>query len=523
MTYDLKYDMVFDLVKSMTKSEKRSFRIFVERLENGKNSKFVALFGAMDAADEYDEAKFLKKTDISKTQFANVKGYLQQQLLTSLRQGMTADCSEIELHEQLDFARVLYNKGMYRQSLKLLNKAKTQAQQTMQDTIALEIVEFEKLIEAQFITGSSAVQANKLTQETDILLGNIQKTNEYSNFAIQLYALYLKRGHARNLNDIHYMEDFYQKNCPKTDNTRRQPFYEQLYMNLANYWYNFIGQNFLQCYKHSQHNLTLFNQNSVMRNHLPVFYFKTYNHLLDSLFFLRHYQRYKEVLYELEQAIPLAEQSGINAKIFATSYYFTGTLNLHFFEGTFTEGLQVIPSMLWFLDTYKNKIDQYHTVLFYYKIACLYFGNGDYKRCITFLNNIINERDEDVRSDLQCFARILRLVATYEAGDTNLMEYQAKSTQRYLIKMDELNVLQKEMLNFLNRLDTFFRDDIIEKFRELYQRILPYESHPYEKRLFLYLDLVSWLESKIQGLNIQQIIQRKFQRILENSHKTTEP
>ena len=44
-----------------------------------------------------------------------------------------------------------------------------------------------------------------------------------------------------------------------------------------------------------------------------------------------------------------------------------------------------------------------------YKIACLYFGNGDHRKCMEYLGRIIGTRDPQIRRDLQCYARILNL------------------------------------------------------------------------------------------------------------------
>ena len=64
--------------------------------------------------------------------------------------------------EQLDFATVLYQKGLYKQSLKLLDKAKTMALDNDEKNIAYEIVELEKVIESQYITRSSENRADEL-------------------------------------------------------------------------------------------------------------------------------------------------------------------------------------------------------------------------------------------------------------------------------------------------------------------------------------------------------------------------
>ncbi len=496
----------------MTKAEKRSFRLYATRIDDSKNAMFVALFDALDELPVFDEAKILKKSGVPKSQLANVKSYLYHELLTSLRQSGVDTYDDVSLHEQLDFARILYAKGMYKQSLKILDRAKAQALEKLQFTTALEVVEFEKLIESQFITRSSTSRADDLTTAVQKLSYTIQKANEFSNLSIQLYALYLKRGHVRNRNDIMFVEDYFAKNRPKFD-PRNQGPYELLYMNLSNYWYSYIMQDFVSCYRHTQRNVDLFSAHAMLKHSMPDLYFKSYNYLLESLFYLRHYAKFKEVLDALHEEI--AGQTNIpnqNAEILARSFYYANRLNLHFMDGTFTEGQEVVPELLDFIEKNQNKIDQHHILVFYYKIASLYFGAGEAKKSISFLNKIIDTRDEEVRSDLQCFARILRLVASYESGDDFMMEYQIKSTYRFLVKMNDLNVVQKEMLTFLSKLDTFYRSDINELFRKLYEKLLPYESLPYEKRPFLYLDLISWLESKIKGVTVQDVTRQKFLR-----------
>ncbi len=58
-------------------------------------------------------------------------------------------------------------------------------------------------------------------------------------------------------------------------------------------------------------------------------------------------------------------------------------------------------------------MDQHRVLVFYYKIACLYFGSGDNNNAIVYLNKIIQLRIGNLRADIQCFARILHLIAHY--------------------------------------------------------------------------------------------------------------
>ena len=85
-------------------------------------------------------------------------------------------------------------------------------------------------------------------------------------------------------------------------------------------------------------------------------------------------------------------------------------------EGTFSEGLKLVPHIREKLDEYDLYLDRHRVLVFYYKIASLYFGSGDYEKAIDYLNKIINWK-MDLRTDLQCYSRLLHLIAHYELGN----------------------------------------------------------------------------------------------------------
>lgn len=154
-----KQEPLFYLIKSLTKAEKRNFKLYVLRQEGNATAKFVALFDVIDGITDYDEQKILKRTSVSKSQLPNMKAHLYRQILVSLRLLSVQHSTRMQLREQIDFARVLYDKGLYKQSLKVLDKAKKAALTAEQTTIALEIVEFEKNIETLHITRSATSRA----------------------------------------------------------------------------------------------------------------------------------------------------------------------------------------------------------------------------------------------------------------------------------------------------------------------------------------------------------------------------
>src|SRR3984885_1960155 len=109
-------DALFQLIKSLEKSEKRNFKLYITRNSGSEELKIVQLFDALDKMDEYDEAVLLKKNEsIKKQQLRNMKAHLYKQVLSSLRLINDDRNIDITLHEQMDYARILYNKGLYLQ------------------------------------------------------------------------------------------------------------------------------------------------------------------------------------------------------------------------------------------------------------------------------------------------------------------------------------------------------------------------------------------------------------------------
>ena len=120
-------DTLFILIKSLSKSEKRQFKLYVGRLGTNADAKFLALFNLLDKMNKYDEAIILESGIVKKSQLSNLKAHLYKQILVSLRLNPVNQNIRIQIREQLDFATILYQKGLYKQSLKILDKAKNMA------------------------------------------------------------------------------------------------------------------------------------------------------------------------------------------------------------------------------------------------------------------------------------------------------------------------------------------------------------------------------------------------------------
>ena len=99
---------------------------------------------------------------------------------------------------------------MYKQSLKILEKAKNTAVNKEENTLAYELVELEKVIESQYITRSMSDRADVLAVEAkNISLKNVV-VSKLSNLSLQLYSWFLKHGYVRGDVDFKIVNDYYE-------------------------------------------------------------------------------------------------------------------------------------------------------------------------------------------------------------------------------------------------------------------------------------------------------------------------
>ena len=126
-----KREAVFELIHSLTKAEKRNFKLFAGRLSGNHSSKFLLLFNALEGMEEYDEERLLARCpELSKVQLPNLKAHLYRQILKSLRMLGVQHSTLLQIQEQADFARILYDKGLYSHAGRMVERAAALAERT---------------------------------------------------------------------------------------------------------------------------------------------------------------------------------------------------------------------------------------------------------------------------------------------------------------------------------------------------------------------------------------------------------
>ena len=265
-------------------------------------------------------------------------------------------------------------------------------------------------------------------------------------------------------------------------------------------------------YRYGQKWIDLFHNEPLMISVETGHYVKGMHNMLNALFDLRYYSKFEVILKKFEEYYDTPQgQHHDNFRIHTWVYINLAKINWHLMTGTFKEGLRLVPEITEKLDEYSAYIDHHRILVFNYKIATLYFGSGDYNTSIDYLHLIINDH-VDLRYDLQCYARLVHLLAHYELGNYELMESLTKSVYRFMAKMKNLTVVEEEMFKFLRKSFQISRRDIKPELEKLLNKIKHLEYNRIETRSFAYIDIISWLESKLKDTTMSEIVYAKYQK-----------
>ena len=511
-------DTLFQLVRSLEKAEKRHFKLYIKRSSGNEDLKVIELFDALDKLPQYDEPLLLKKLKtIKKPQLANIKVHLYKQLLASLRLLKSTESIDLQLNEQFDFAHILYKKGLFTQSLKILDKAKETAKANRKVNFLLAAITLEKRIETLHITRSMQTRAEQLSQEINDVNDRISKLTKLSNLAMLLYSWFIQNGHTRNDEQEEKLDHYLKANLP-LDAWSPNGFYEKLFLYQSLSWHAYIKLDFLKYYRYSKKWVSIFEEEPLMMRVETGHYIKGLHTLLNAHFDLRNYRQFDIVLKQFEK-FSLTDRVRLhdNFRTQAFVYINSAKINQHCMLGTFKNGIAEVPTILQVLKQNELFIDEHRLMVFNYKIASLYFGNADYDTCIDYLQKIINENFGG-ESDLQGYARLMHLIAHYEIGNYDLMEYLTKSVYRFMSKKANLTLIEEEMFKFLRKSFHVTRIKMQYELESFLERLKVLETNRYEARTFAYLDIISWLEAKVHKKTMSEILSEKYHKSRQRNY-----
>jgi tetratricopeptide (TPR) repeat protein len=512
-----KTDQLFHLIHSLDKAEKRNFKLYVGRLDSNKNPLFLQLFDAIDKMKEPDDTTIIKKIEkIDQKTLSNVKRHLYGQILKSLRLIHSKKDPSIQIREQIDYSQILYGKGLYLQSLKILDRARNLAKNANSDLLLFEILEREKLIESRHITRSRKIKnkVENLIEDSTRTKEIVNNAADLTNLNLKIHGLYIKKGHVRNELDVFLVKDYFFSNINWVSRNTTG-FFEKVSLHQAYVWYYYTCLDFPLCYKHAKAWIDLFEEKPFMKEKDPDLYMRGQHYLLTILFYMDHkdaFRKYYRLFMEFHNENNDKWNPTSNMIYFI--YGYNAIINNHFIKGEFIEVIKMKTSIENNIKQFKGTLDQHRQITFYYKLAWSYIALGRPEEAIDYINMIMTAEQNKLRIEILCYTRILLLIAHYMVGNFMLVLNMIPTVSRYFKQQGENNPIEHITLNLIKKMSIAQSSDIDEVDKSLKQ-LLQYFNHPFYKRVFIYFNFIHWIKSLKSGTTMEEIITNEYSSYLD--------
>lgn len=488
---------LFLLIQSLTKAEKRAFKLYASRSSSSQKL-FIKLFDLIDSMSELNDDMVKKKLKLDSGQYSNLKRHLYSQILNSLRMLNIEKKPNIKVREYIDMAYVLYGKGLYMQALNILSQARQLCVKYGTDLSLITIMEIEKNIHSRHITRVNKEDFDQLLMDTSKLSESISHRVLLTNLKLTMHKRYVEDGHVKSAEELAELKDYFISAISPID-YNSLGIMEKIYYNQCYVWYNYVIDDYKSCLKYAENWLKVFRENEALKRRDYNLYLRGYHYALTSAYNLSNYKIHNNYLKELEKFRKDSySRFNKNNKIFSFLYTHTGRLNNAFLSKDYEEGLRYIPKTLRRLKRYHNELDHHKIMVLHYKIAWMYICSEKPKEALPFLEGIITQRRKSLREDIQSYIRIMHLMALLDLEDFSGVLNLLNKYKYYFQQAKETNQLQIETLSYFREIckaPIFERKKINKQFL---QKLLKIRKNKFEKRAFLYLDIVSWMENKIK-------------------------
>ena len=494
---------VFDLIKALSQNEKTYFKKQAKLHVLGDGNLYVLLFDEIVKQTIYNEEQLLKKLNCGKRMFAVTKNYLYSQILYSLANYKSSLNAQVRY--LLSNVEILFDKSLIPQCIKQIEKAKKICRQFELFEEMLEVLRWDYRLAVKKFDMTHRMKV--LKEENNILkLLNNQKI--YRDLANNFSLKYQQYGAERSSKDLVEMKKLLHNSFLKDENKAlclraKQNFYD------CHYLFSQIKGDFKKSYHFSKKMTDMYHENPGMISLNTTSYLTAINNFLVASNGLLRYDEMRQYISKLEATRMNLKSSSDKATAF---FYLYNLLNYFISTGKFNEAEQDVKRIEKEMVEHETNLNQLQKIILYATISQIYFGQENYKRCLSCLNKIISFGEMKARTDIEGFIRIFQFIVRYEMkSDMYLMNSLFKSTYRFLDKQQRLYKFELVMMEFIrnNMIKKIRRNNIKKEFFLLKEKLILLSKNKYEQHAFEYFDYISWLESKIENKSFAEVVRGK--------------
>ena len=494
-------DKLFKIVKSMSAMEKRYFKVVANKKGDSSN-KYLVLFDAIDAQEEFDDQALLEQVyklkSISKKNYSELKGYLYDVILKSLQSFDEKSSVRNKLSNHMHNIDVLFKRGHMQLCKDELKKAKKIAKHYEEFSTLYEIARWEKwiahtMIDVDFLQN----ELGRIEAEEKLYLEQLNLLSRYRNLFLELY---LKIKSKAGLDEIQHIVNSELINNKLLNSHRTTVLYYRTKSLLA-----FMQKNVPAFGEHSRELLEVMESKPHFLKEEVAEYISALHNYCMYCALKKDFDNLNNTNEKIKTITPL----NIDDQIKIHRQYMHNFFICSIRTGEFEKAKDSLPEHFKKIKSFKTKVFDDHQ--FFFNYAFIHFGCGEYDEALYHLNNLLDIPTTIDNPKLQMLSRILNLVLHYELGNVLLVSSLIKSTYRFLKKENQLKDIEKAFLNFIKTvIKAQGKREIKECFQKFKHNLMNLSnSENIEASMF---DLMAWVDSKLMNLSYAEIVKNNWKK-----------
>jgi hypothetical protein len=377
--------------------------------------------------------------------------------------------------------------------------------------IMLKVLEWEsKMLAVEFFVGKDEADIDRISDDYYERLGMLQNEREYHDLQLKIFNNYYKVGIERKNENYKTNEQIVNQFALKQRDRALTPRSRAIYLNI-HAQYNKVNGNWVKAYEFRSELKELLQNREKLEQVDYLNIFTATSNLIPIALKLKKYDEVDSLIVELkmledEKSFKFTKEMEVRLLIQTA----ISELALCVHLGSREEGLAVVDRVVENLDEIILKGRPFPVLHLYYNVSYFYTSIGAFSPALRWLNKIINDTAIKSIEDLHASTRLLTMILQFELGRSELLEYLARSTNRYLNKLEGIYEFENLMLKFMKKHSrTSLEGEMQEHLVKLKNDLDGVDYEPGERNALSTLDLSTWVQSKIENRPMCEVMQAR--------------
>ncbi|MBI2258337.1 MAG: hypothetical protein HYU67_05505 [Flavobacteriia bacterium] len=490
---------LFKLIKSLSKSEKRFFKMTSSLQSGDKN--YLKIFDVIEKQEDYDEESLKKSFKGEKfiSHLPSEKNHLYKLILKSLRSFYSEQSISSILKQEIKNVEILYNKALYKECEKFVARAKELAAEYEKFYYWFELISWQKkLLEEAYEEGEFSTNLDELITEEELVIAKLRNLAEYQIVYSKINLIFRSGGFTRNEKERKIVDDIADYHLIKGKNTA-------ISVRASSMCYYIKGlcaatnRNYEDSFQFFNKTKEILDKNPLIKEDSQQRYIMTLFYLLRCYIDSHDFVKAQDLIREIRDLPNKKTFSSIDLQVKILTNSYNQELNLLHRMGNFSKSISMIPEIDKLLEPFQDKISKEQELYLQYNKAYSFFGIGEYKKSLSFLIDVLNDNEQNLRQDIYSFSRILNLIIHFELENYDYLEYIIKSTNRYLSKYEKDYTIEEIIIKYLRKLSKAGNTIAQAEHFELMKKEVDLLLNTRQEQIVLeYFNIQAWINAKIK-------------------------